>query len=73
MIKDGTQWPVLMDWEAKVVPNLCSPDFSIEVFVVDEKGNVRSCLAGAPSTGDLPKVIAEINAILSKAKGSKAK
>jgi len=73
MIKDGTQWPVLMDWEAKVVPNLCSPDFSIEVFVVDEKGNVRLCLAGAPSTGDLPKVIAEINAILSKAKGSKAK
>jgi len=73
MIKDGTQWPVLMDWNAKVVPNLCSPDFSIEVFVIDEKGNVRLCLAGAPSSEDLPKVIAELNGILSKRKGSPAK
>lgn len=73
MIKDGTQWPVLLDWGATVVPNLCSPDFSIEVFVVDEKGNVRLCLAGAPSSEDLPKVIAELNGILSKTKGNKAK
>ena len=73
MVKDGTRWPVLMDWEAKVVPNLCSPDFSIEVFVIDETGRVRLCLAGAPSSEDLPKVIAEINGILSKTKGSKAK
>ncbi|RFC45972.1 MAG: Glycosyltransferase involved in cell wall bisynthesis [Verrucomicrobia bacterium] len=73
MIRDGTQWPVLMDWSAKNVNQLCSPGFSIEVFVVNQKGEVRLCLSGAPTSQDLDKVRTEFEGILFKTrpKGTK--
>ena len=65
MLRDGTKWPVLMDWSAKVVPQLCKPGFSTEVFVVDKKGAICFQAEGAASTHEVNSVKSKLDSLLS--------
>jgi hypothetical protein len=56
MIREGTRWPVLLDWKGDILPKLCDGSSSSEVFVVHPKGDIRLRLRGEASSSDLEKV-----------------
>jgi hypothetical protein len=66
LIRDGTPWPVLMDWEAQAIPGLCTPGANIEVMVVEPDGRVRFRHAGESSPEGLERVFQVLDEILRK-------
>lgn len=64
MLRDGTKWPVLMDWSASVVPQLCKPGFSTEVFVVDQRGAICFQAEGEASSQAINSVSSKIQSLL---------
>ena len=56
MIREGTTWPVLLDWKGSVIPRLCEAGLANEVVVVHPKGDIRLHLRGEASASDLERV-----------------
>ncbi len=63
-IRNGTQWPVLMDWTGEVVRKLCSPPFTIEIFVVHANGKVALQLSGPSSPESMALVRSQLDGML---------
>ena len=63
-IRDGTKWPVLMDWKASLIPALCSPEFTTEVLVIHPNGDVRVRIAGQASPETLERVKQELQSMI---------
>ncbi len=66
MIRDGTPWPVLMDWEAQTFPGLCTPGANIEVMVVGPDGRLRLRHAGESSPEGMEGVFRVLDEVLRK-------
>lgn len=66
MIRDGTPWPVLMDWDAQAIPSLCTPGANIEVMVIEPDGRLRLRLAGDASEDGLERVQLLLDEMLRK-------
>jgi hypothetical protein len=63
LVRDGTRWPVLMDWHSLIVPQICSPEYSSEVFVIQRDGKVRLHLSGASTSMGVDKVRTALDGI----------
>lgn len=63
-IRDGTKWPVLMDWKASLIPALCSPEFTTEVLVIQQNGEVRMRIEGQASPDTLERVKQELQSLI---------
>jgi hypothetical protein len=72
MIRDGTRWPVLLDWNATVIPQMCKPKFSTEVFVVDCNGVVCMRSEGEASASEIKRVSAKLEALISQGRTRRA-
>ncbi len=68
MIRNGTKWPVLMDWDGKAVMAVCSPDFTTEVLVIQPDGHIKLRLSGAATPEGIAKVRAELDRLLKRGK-----
>jgi hypothetical protein len=61
MIKEGTQWPVLLDWNGDLVPALCSGSSSTQVLVIHPNGDVVCRQQGKVSKANLDRVCDELH------------
>ena len=68
-VREGTGWPVLMDWRGETVGQLCTSKSLTEVFVVRPDGQIALCLSGASSEESLKKVRAEMDRMLLHERG----
>jgi len=68
-IRDGTKWPVLMDWKASLIPALCSPEFTTEVLVIHPNGEVRVRIAGQAAPETLERVNQELQSMILESAG----
>lgn len=63
-IRDGTKWPVLMDWKAQLIPSLCGPGFTTEVLVIHPSGEVLLRLEGQASPENIERIRRELEAVV---------